>query len=146
MAGVNMDPALNEIDGAVELERWFGYWPDFHDAEVVSVFLKRVGVSTVVIHTWDITKYVDKRDGKVVPDKSILVELRFETITDLCLEDFSVQNVLGDLKLRKTPTGFRMELHPLFGIGGYIEAQAIRIELIPGFPDDYPDRWNVPQS
>jgi Immunity protein 50 len=140
MAGMNMDPALNEIDGAAELERWFGYWPSFHDAEVVSVSLNRVGVSTVVVHTWDITKYAAKRDGKSVVDKSILVELSFEQITDLSLEDFSVQNVLGELKFRKTPTGFRLELRPLFGIGGYIEAQAIRIKFHPGSPSDYPDR------
>lgn len=32
---------LGEIDGVGALFDWFGYWPDFHDAEIISLELNR---------------------------------------------------------------------------------------------------------
>ena len=33
---------LQEISGAAELRDWFGYWPMFHDAEIISLHLNRL--------------------------------------------------------------------------------------------------------
>src|SRR5712692_434714 len=52
---------LQAIDGARELHDWFGYWPSFHDAEIIRLHLNRRGSSSLVIHTWEMTKEVDEK-------------------------------------------------------------------------------------
>jgi hypothetical protein len=34
-----LEPDLTRIDGAQRLYDWFGYWPSFHDAEILSLQL-----------------------------------------------------------------------------------------------------------
>jgi len=52
---------VEQITGAAELHDWFGYWPDFHDAEIVSLHLNRQGISFLRVHTWETTKQVDDK-------------------------------------------------------------------------------------
>jgi hypothetical protein len=47
---------VKEISGAAELHDWFGYWPIFHDAEIISLHLNREGSSSLRVHTWEMTK------------------------------------------------------------------------------------------
>ena len=42
---------VESIDGAQELYNWFGYWPEFHDAEALTFHLDPGMPSTLVIHT-----------------------------------------------------------------------------------------------
>ena len=44
-----------EVEGANALFDWFGYWPDFHDAEILSVTLDRSGSCSVSIHASETT-------------------------------------------------------------------------------------------
>ena len=46
---------LAGIAGAPELYDWFGRWPHFHDAEVLSPHLNRTGSSVLTVHAWDMT-------------------------------------------------------------------------------------------
>jgi hypothetical protein len=48
---------IDEIPGTLELVKWFGYWPSFHDAEVLDLELHRTGGSTVRIHTFEMTDH-----------------------------------------------------------------------------------------
>ena len=41
-------PALGTIEGAKNLRDWFGYWPSFHDAEVILLHLNRSDASTLL--------------------------------------------------------------------------------------------------
>jgi hypothetical protein len=47
---------LEAVEGAKSLCDWFGYWPSFHDAEVISLHLNRRGLSSLALHTWEMTK------------------------------------------------------------------------------------------
>jgi hypothetical protein len=51
---------LKGIAGAEQLSNWFGYWPNFHDVEVIRLRLNRTGSSSLVLQTWEMTKEVDK--------------------------------------------------------------------------------------
>ena len=42
---------IREIHGAAELHDWFGYWPNFHDAEIINLHLNRTGSSSLRVHT-----------------------------------------------------------------------------------------------
>ena len=53
--------AVESIAGAQELYDWFGYWPDFHDAEVRK-FQAGIGTpSFLVIHTCKMTNQVNSQ-------------------------------------------------------------------------------------
>jgi Immunity protein 50 len=80
------------IKNAELLIQKFGYFPIFHDAEVIEISLKRrfegklcPTLSTLI----QITNYKTK--------ESFLVELLFKSIFGLRLENFNHQNVLNDL-------------------------------------------------
>ncbi len=130
-----LEPEFTTVDGAQELYDWFGYWPNFHDAEIVSFHLNRASPSSMTIHTWEMTDQIDERNFYVLT-KHVVVEFSLIGVSGLNLTGFSVQNVIGDLGLQKTIDGFRIELGPCYGLAGTIETEKISIRLIPGKPTD----------
>jgi hypothetical protein len=126
---------LEEIHGAMELHDWFGYWPDFHDAEITSLHLNRTGNSFLRVHTWNTTKEVDEK-GYFVQAKHIVVEFILNSVSDLCLNDFSGQNVISGLEIERTSSGFRLELGACYGLAGTIDAETISLQITPGKPSN----------
>jgi hypothetical protein len=130
---MSLEPELVDIQGAQELYDWFEYWPTFHDAEIVSLHLNRSCLSSLVIHTWEMTDKIDERNFYVLV-KHVVVEFSLSGVSGLNLTGFSVQNVIGDLSLEKTSDGFRLELGPCYGLAGTINVEKISIRLTPGKP------------
>jgi hypothetical protein len=124
---------IETIPGATELHDWFGYWPDFHDAEIVSLHLNRKGTSSLRVHAWDTTKEVDDK-GHYVMAKHIVVEFIFENISEMTLNGFSPQNVLSGLDIEKIGSGFRLTLGECYGLAGSIEADRMSLRIMPGKP------------
>ncbi len=124
---------VKDIPGAADLYDWFGYWPSFHDAEVISLYLSRKGSSSLRVHTWDTTKEVDEK-GYYLLTKHVVVEIILETVSDLSLDDFSQQNVISGLDIEKTDSGFRLVLGACYGLAGRIEAERLSIRITPGQP------------
>ena len=118
------------ISGASDLVAWFGYWPSFHDAEVLSIHLNRSGESSVAIQTWHRTNEVDER-GYFIATKHVLVTFMLESIQTVQLDDFNHQNVISGLTMEETAGGYRITLHPCFGAQGVIDVQHVRITLQP---------------
>ena len=130
-----------DIPGAGEVVAWFGYWPSFHDAEVLSITLDRSHPSRVVIHTWDRTSDVDAR-GYYVRDKHAIVTfvlegflLDHEGITNTQIDYFNAQNVLSGATINKTVAGYDLILYGIYGVSASISVQYIRVELSPGMPE-----------
>lgn len=114
------------LSGKDAVAQWFGEWPDFHDAEVVSLVLLRKGESLLRV-------YLDYRS------KPAIVEFALEQVTDLELADFSCQNVISSLSLerRTDQTGesaTRINLEPCYGLSGWIDAKRVRVQVVPGEP------------
>jgi hypothetical protein len=128
---------LESVSGAQELFNWLGYWPSFHDAEVLSLNLNRKGVSRLRIHTWEMTKEVDPQ-GFYKLVKHSIVEFSFEAITQLSLEGFSQQNVIFGLSLEQSGAGYLVNLEDCYGLSGSISAERLSIKLEPGKP---PKGW-----
>ena len=83
------------MPGAAELFDWFGFWPTFHDGEVLSLHLDRAGPSHLRVHTWERTNELDSR-GCYVVRKRAIVTFILEQISELELDGFSQQNVLAE--------------------------------------------------
>jgi len=124
---------ISEIDGVAELQEWFGYWPSFHDAEVLGLHLNRKGSSSLRVHTWEMTKEIDEK-GYYVLAKHAVVEFSFEAVSGLSLNGFNHQNVIFGLAIEKTDSGFRVTLDACYGLAGSIEAEKISLRLTPGKP------------
>jgi hypothetical protein len=92
------------IAGAELVTRVFGYWPSFHDAEVVRVALSRTsdymaGPSLEAdVHAFEMTSEADER-GFLVLRHHVLVSLRFDGLEQVQISNFNNQNALMGLEI-----------------------------------------------
>jgi hypothetical protein len=130
-----MEEWLKNVPGAQALFDWFGYWPSFHDAEVLSVHLNRTGTSTVQAHTWEMTDKVDAR-GFFVCRKHCVVTFEVEELAGMDLAHFNNQNALSNLDFYKKDSEFVLDFAPAHGLQGTVRAKKVSIQLTPGIPSD----------
>jgi hypothetical protein len=127
------DLQVPEIPGADTVVSWFGWWPSFHDAEVLHLHLNRTGVSQLSVHTWNMTGDVDAK-GFFRREKHAVVNFELQGISNLELSDFSQQNVLASLDIMLDGEGAHVELCPSHGLGGRIDAASVTVSVVPGAP------------
>jgi hypothetical protein len=130
-----MDDWLQAIPGTQALFDWFGYWPSFHDAEVLSIELNRTGPSKIRVHTFAATDAVNS-EGSYICDRHCIVTLFLEEVDGVDLVDFNQMNVLSSLKFQRENNTFVLTLVSSYGVGGSINAKSLRIELTAGIPED----------
>ena len=124
---------LESIVGAKELFDWFGYWPDFHDAEVVKLRLDPAAPSSLVVHTWEMTNRVNAQ-GHYALTKHAVVEFVMQGLSKVDLVDLWEHSILLDLGVDKTEAGFRLSFSAAYGLSGTIEAQGLSLRVTPGKP------------
>jgi len=131
-----MHQATPDMPGAEQVVAWFGYWPPFHDAEVLQLHLNRRGVSILSVHAWRMTEKTHQSDGprQYVSEKHAIVRFELAAISDLDLSGFSTQNVLAALHIERNGEIFHLRLEPLYGIGGRIDAGQCSVTFKPGEP------------
>lgn len=121
------------LAGSEDVIRWFGGWPSFHDAEVVSLAMARSGESRLRVYP-------------CYPEKPATVDFILDEITDVELADFSKQNVISSLHVERVKDqtnewAVRLTLSPCYGLVGRIDAKRIRVELFPGKSPDGVSQW-----
>ncbi len=131
MTDWTMPPELADVPGATELYDWFGYWPTFHDAELVDIVLATQGSSLIRLYTCDFTGKVHPR-GHSEQIKHVTVKFVLDEIVELDLKDFSIQNVMDSVMLVRTGDAYRVKFEPVWGIGGSVTAGRVLIDLEPG--------------
>ena len=125
---------LKTVPGGAELVQWFEPATNTHynfgDAEIISLHLDRTKPSILRFWTYRIS-----RDG----DRDIIVTFTLEEITDLKLEGFSRQNVIGGLQLRRVAgkDEYELRLVGCYGLEGTIRFRRIQVAFAPGRPDDH---------
>ncbi|WP_245308766.1 Imm50 family immunity protein [Aurantimonas sp. 22II-16-19i] len=145
---MNADATIyHQVPGGVELLQWFGQVPSFHDAEVLSLELRRKEPSVLRLHGWINTV---RHDGSHVLDRQAVVSFILGEVMDLQLDGFSHQNVIYSLTLRRAidraerrgslsvnplPDDVEIEIEPCYGLGGFIRARAVTIAFVPGTPE-----------
>lgn len=107
-------PEANDIPGWKAVIDWFGYTPNFHDAEVVSVDLRRAPEpSQVRLHAWRTNSDVTEA-GHYRQDRHALVTFTILGITSLKLEGWNHQNVLSRFWGDRTDDGYVLHLPDIF--------------------------------
>jgi hypothetical protein len=119
-----------DIPGADRIVGWYGEWPSFHDAEILSFHLNRNGESSIRLHMWKISDKLD-RDGAFMREDEKVVVFTFADIRWLKIEgeDANRQNVIGALLVEKQDDIYRLELGPCYGLSGEILAGEISVGL-----------------
>jgi len=120
---------------------WFGRWPSFHDAEVLSMYLDRRplekgrGPSLVIcLHAFEMTSEVDDR-GYYKSDKHAIITLEFDGVEEIALDDFNCQNVIWQLNLEDTVNqegqpALGVFLSSSFGVGCTFHCTLARVKSI----------------
>ncbi|HET7890542.1 MAG TPA: hypothetical protein VFL34_03415 [Candidatus Sulfotelmatobacter sp.] len=127
-------PGVTETIAIAEaLMQWFGSWPSFHDAEVISLSLARKGPSVLRVYPH-------------YPNKPATVDFILEEVTDIELHDFSGQNVIMSLAVERAidqngDPVYRLSLSPCYGLSGRIDAKSVGVELTPGKSPDGISKW-----
>ena len=121
---------ITTIQGSDDLVTWFGRWPSFHDAEIVSVRIERDGKSTLRIRAWvtgdrtnDRGEYIREREAIVVFELRGIRQIRLEG------EDADTQNVIAALTIEQLSDGYRIELSPSYGLSGQVVARELSVRL-----------------
>ena len=118
------------FENAADLEAIFGYWPSFHDAEVLRVVLDRSGdegpTLQIVIQVFEMTSEVDAK-GYYVLKNHTEVALSFTKVVVSRLQWFNHQNVLSSLEIDEIdPAATRVgdvELPSSFGLEAVFECE-----------------------
>lgn len=122
---------MNNDELWADVTKWFGYHPNFHDAEVESIDLRRGAVSSVVcVHAWRTKESLDE-SGHFERDLHAIVSFTITGITRLELTDWNHQNVLAGLSVLSTHEGYSLVLNGTYGVDGVIVAQEVRIGIEP---------------
>ncbi len=134
------------IQNAEMVTSIFGYWPSFHDAEVVDLTLQRLVVGDALpamiatIHVFEMTGEVSS-SGHFVCNKHSLVTLRFHDIDGLRIEYFNHQNALSCLSIvdisdcNAEKTNLEVAFEGAYGMDCDFTCRAIEVlSVVPGIP------------
>lgn len=132
------------IIGSEKLTKIFGYWPSFHDAEVLELHFYRGDVRpdegiykfpflTLKIHTWELTNEINPK-GYFVRRHHTITTLNFCDVSDFQMQGFNHQNAIFALSIASQHRSegpspyFAVEVEPAFGMGASFKC--LRIEVI----------------
>jgi hypothetical protein len=123
------------LDNYQALLDHFGYWPSFHDANVMSYTGPTSESQTVdlVLHTFEMTSEVDAK-GFYVLHKHVLVTLHFAGVHDASLERFDSGNILFGLDITRPgdKSSFRVALDSVMDMSGdFSAASAAIVSVVP---------------
>lgn len=142
-----MQPVV-EIENSNLVLEWFGFWPSFHDSEVISINLHRSlrgeekgPILSVCLYTFQMTsELVENSFYKLI--KNCVIELEFESIDSLEIEGFNHQNALDCIEFSETKnllgsSVISVVFNSAYGVGFDFICSKVRVvSLIPGIPAD----------
>jgi uncharacterized protein (DUF433 family) len=128
--------SLLQVPGLDDLVAWLGFFPTFHDGQVVSITLDRPDSYRIALYTFEMTKETNQ-EGFFILQKHVVVTFVMEHITDMSLEEFNQPNWLGGASIRRHPDYYELCLEGLFGVDGRFRAKVMKIEFQPGKPQDF---------
>jgi hypothetical protein len=125
----------------------FGYWPSFHDAEILSIFLERSGKSrpslTSRIHVFEMTSEIGPTGAYVLRHHTLLT-LRFEGVNLDYIRYFNHQNVLFSLDIstvdedKNGTSWYEVSFDTSYGCEAAFRCQSITVLSVEPFAHETP--------
>ena len=125
--------AEDEIENAKLVIDHFGYWPSFHDSEIMSIkFVSNLEKTTsallMEVYAFEMTDQLKGKHYKLI--KHCFVEFEFTDLQSNEIDCFNHQNAMLGLNFGKRDEFLLCELSSAFGVGGNIESRKIRINKL----------------
>ena len=126
-----------KIKGSEIVEKLFGYWPTFHDAEIHSFLFERDkqaknSNAILKLNYWQTKQeYSDEIHYEYVMNKNSIITFKFSGLIESNLSGFNHQNVIDELKFTEQDNNILVEYESIFGSGGSLiceNAEIINIE------------------
>ena len=130
------------IKGTDKVIEALGYWPTFHDAEVISFSAKRAlpfksgfTIARLDVHVrhYEIVGEGTAQYAQVLR-KNVLIRFVFDGACDIELSGFNHQNVINGIAVDLTEgteaTGFSVNIDSIFGFGGTLRCLSVSIESV----------------
>jgi hypothetical protein len=131
MARMEMTLVLN----SKQVESIYGYWPSFHDAEILSVLLTRNTESSrkyanavIDLNYWE-TKAINEGTSALdyVLDKNMVISLEFGELSSSSIEGFNHQNVIDELIIKESANGIVAEFITIHGAAIAISCKSVAV-------------------
>ena len=149
-----MSETRPDIRGSSKLVDVFGYWPSFHDAEVLHFSLDHSGTDDLPgptaeasIHVFEITREVDP-NGFCVLQHHSLVNFRFHAVVELELRGFWLQNQLWELEISSIAdrqlerVKFDVKFFSSVGMSAQFQCHSVEVVSVEAFTGQ---TWSPPQ-
>jgi hypothetical protein len=124
------DNALHAIPGGQALIEWFGFVPNFHDAELQSISITNNGPCTLRIRAFRMTDQVDDR-GYYVLDKHVVVTMTLIAVSHVSLTSFDFAGGIFDLQITAVEEGYEVAWAGVCDDEGLLRAKQVRIDFHP---------------
>ncbi|MEM5948947.1 Imm50 family immunity protein [Spirochaetia bacterium 38H-sp] len=118
----------NDIIGKKIIEDYFGYFPTFHDCEIVELkFNRDKNYAEITLYVFDTAKETDD-NGHFKKQKECFISFEIRNLEDMLLKGFNHQNVLERIRFVKTDDDkIKIYLDGCFGLSGYIKAEKVSV-------------------
>jgi len=120
----------NEITNSTLVIDHFGYWPNFHDAEIISIKFERTwdksqSSAHMRVYAFEMT---DKLNGNYYEQiKHCIIDIEFIGINCNKMDGFNHQNAIQGLNFGREEAYLSCNIDAAYGVDGYIEASEIKV-------------------
>ena len=120
-------PEAPSIPGAESVISWFGYWPGFHDCEIIDL---RLGSDSVLrLRAFEMTDKIDAA-GYYKLHKHCTVSFWFsDEVAFSLVSESGTSGIVFSLDFLKDGNHPKMEIQSSCGVDGWILAKNWRVEL-----------------
>lgn len=118
------EAVLRELVGGPEVEAFYGYITQFHDAEIDELRLELSQPSLMRLRYW-------RYENGLIADRQ-LVSLKMRRIYDVQLCDLEPYSIIYSLRFSRTDNpGITVTIESTLGVGGSIRAEELSLEVVP---------------
>lgn len=121
------------IKNSSDIANIYGDWPSFHDAEIISLILKRCTASKTANATLELNYYevTTENEGtaefEVVKTKNSIIKFLFDGLIESSIEDFNHQNVIDEMTFSEAEGVTHVEIIGTFGAEIQISCKSVEV-------------------
>jgi hypothetical protein len=128
-----------EIENADLVIDHFGYWPTFHDSEIISITFERTldkgtSLAMVRVYSFEATNKVVGRYYQLI--KQCFVDIEITDLIKTEVDGFNHQNAVLALEFGREDQNVFCNMVSAYGVDGYIEGRKIKIKRLEPISED----------
>jgi hypothetical protein len=123
----------DQIENASLVINHFGYWPSFHDSEVISIFYKRNFEESnpsieFQVYAFEMTNKVIGRYFELI--KHCIIDFELIGLNNNSMDGFNHQNALSGIDFDREGEWLVCELHAAYGVDAKFTSKQIKVKRL----------------